>query len=341
MSNDAKVLVTGGLGFIGGYVTLALLDQGRDVVVLARKARPTPEIAFLLRDQTDRFSTEVGSVEDLEQLVEIFTRVRPAVVVHSASNVEVASLFHDPYLAFRSNAGGTVNVLEAARRAGVERVVDISSIGVLPPVQYQPIDAAHPIILPAQGPGSGAYGAAKAAGELFAFAYQRASGLDVRIVRPSAVYGFGMRWHSANYMKQFVEPAVRGERVRVESGGRLPRDYTHVIDVASLTTRLVDCPPGADRVFYAATGSGLVTAAQAAQLVEELVPGSSIEISDEMTPEDEMEASFRGVISIENGRRQLGWEPRYASLREGIVEYIGTYRAFLAAGGPTDPPLDK
>jgi hypothetical protein len=97
-----------------------------------------------------------------------------------------------------------------------------------------------------------------------------------------------MRWHSASYMKQFVEPAARGERVLIESGGRLPR------------------------VFYAATGGTLVTAAQAANLVEELIPGSSVEIADIMTPEDEMGASFRGVISIENARSKLGWEPRYA-----------------------------
>ena len=99
-------------------------------------------------------------------------------------------------------------MLEAARRTGVRRVVDISSIGVLPAIQYQPIDAAHPILLPDQGPGRGAYGAAKAAGELFGFAYRQAYGLDIRIVRPSAVYGLGMQWHSANYMKEFVEPAV-------------------------------------------------------------------------------------------------------------------------------------
>lgn len=331
-----RVLVTGGLGFIGGYVTGALLDAGREVAVLARNRQPTPEIAYLLRDHAGAYATEVGSVEELDQLIEIFARVRPQAVVHSASNVEVASLFNDPYLAFRSNAGGTVNVFEAARRTGVERVVDMSSIGVLPPVRYQPIDAAHPIILPTQGPGSGAYGAAKASGELFGFAFQRAFGLDVRIVRPSAVYGFGMRWHSANYMKQFVEPAVRGEKVRVESGGRLPRDYTHVLDVASLTRHVVDCPEDADRVFYAATGGPLVTAAQAAKLVEELVPGSSIEISDVMTAEDEMEASFRGVISIDNAKRQLGWAPRYASLRDGIRQYVDAYRAYLR-----DVPLDK
>jgi UDP-glucose 4-epimerase len=94
---------------------------------------------------------------------------------------------------------------------------------------------------------------------------------------------------------------------------------------------VVDCPDQADRVFFAATGGPLVTAAQAAALVAELVPGSTIEIADDMTPDDEVEASFRGVLSIENARRQLGWAPRYGSLRDGISEYVTTYRAFLAA----------
>jgi nucleoside-diphosphate-sugar epimerase len=330
MPESGLVLVTGGLGFIGGYVAKALLDGGRPAAVLTRGHTTSAEMRFVLRHHEGALATEFASVEDLPALVDIFTRLRPQTVVHAASNVEVAELYHDPYRAFQTNVAGTLNVYEAARRTGVQRVVDMSSIGVLPPNQYQPIDAAHPIILPRHGPGSGAYGAAKVAGEVFGFAYQQAYGLDVRIVRPSAVYGFGMRWHSANYMKQFVEPAVRGEPVRVASGGRLPRDYTHVVDVAELTVRVIGCDPDADRVFYAATGGPLVTAAEAAALVAGLIPGSSIEIADAMTHEDETEASFRGVISIENARTQLGWAPRFGSLREGIREYIASYRAFLA-----------
>jgi len=53
-----------------------------------------------------------------------------------------------------------------------------------------------------------------------------------------------------------------------------------------------------------------------------------------MSPDDEIEASFRGVISIANARAQLRWTPRFASLREGIQQYIDAYRSFLAAGGP-------
>jgi nucleoside-diphosphate-sugar epimerase len=325
------VLVTCGTGFIGGYVTRALVEMGQAVTVLTRGASITPDMSYVLRDHVSGFAVEIASVEDLPAMIGLFERVRPVAVVHSASNVEVTRLFRDPYMAFQTNVTGTLNILEAARRTGVERVVVMSSIGVLPANQYEPIDAAHPILLADQGPGSGAYGAAKASGELFAFAYRQAYGLDIRIVRPSAVYGLGMRWHSANYMKEFAEPAVRGEKVRVMSGGRLPRDYTHVVDVASLTVRVLECPNDADRIFYAATGGPLVTAAQAARLVSELVPGSSVEVADVMSADDEVEASFRGVISIANAKAQLGWTPRYMSLREGIQQYIDAYRSFLAA----------
>jgi len=93
---------------------------------------------------------------------------------------------------------------------------------------------------------------------------------------------------------------------------------------------VLECRPDADRIFYAATGGPLVTASQAARLVSELVPGSSIEVSDVMSPDDEAEASFRGVISIANAKEQMGWTPKYASLREGIQQYIDAYRSFLA-----------
>jgi nucleoside-diphosphate-sugar epimerase len=85
-----------------------------------------------------------------------------------------------------------------------------------------------------------------------------------------------------------------------------------------------------DRVFYAATGQPLVTAAQAAKLVMEQVAGADIEIGDVLSEDDEVELGFRGVLSIENARRQLGWEPTYSSLRDRIAEYVSAYRDFLA-----------
>jgi nucleoside-diphosphate-sugar epimerase len=330
-TTDRPVLITGGTGFIGSHVARALLDRGRRVC-LADIRGLSPEAKFVLGDHAATVTVEIASIDNWPRLLEVVRDRQPRRIIHIGGIVDPLFLFKNPLVALRVNVEGTVNVLECARLSGVERVVYFSSIGVLPAVQYQPIDAAHPIILPRAGPASGAYGAAKVSGEAFCFAYHQAFGLDFRTIRPSAAYGFGMQWHSANYMKQFVEPAVRGEKVRLAFGGPLPRDYTHVRDIASLTAAVLDAPDHADRVFYAATGRPLVTAAQAAKLVMELVPGADIEVADVLSEDDQVELGFRGVLSIENARRQLGWEPRYGSLRDGIAEYVATYRAFLAGG---------
>ena len=87
----------------------------------------------------------------------------------------------------------------------------------------------------------------------------------------------------------------------------------------------------ADKVFYAATGQALANANDVAKIIADLIPGASIRISDVSTPFDDMEASFRGILSITNAREQLGWTPKFTPLRAGIIEYISRYRDFLAS----------
>jgi nucleoside-diphosphate-sugar epimerase len=229
----------------------------------------------------------------------------------------------------RVNFLGMIHVLEAARLFDVRRIVNFSSIGVLPARQYEPIDGAHPIFLPRDAVPTGVYGASKIAGEAFCFAYNQAFGTDFRTVRPSAVYGFGMQWPI--FVKPMVEGAIRGEKVVFESGGPFPRDYTHAADVAGLAAALLDAPDDADRVFYGATGEPLVTAGELATLVMELVPGSEIEIPDVLTEADQMELPYRGRLSVENSRTQLGWEAKFKSIRDGLEDYIRQYRAFICA----------
>ncbi len=328
-SDNGPVLVLGGTGFIGGYVARTLAASGRKVIAYAR-GRPSPEMEEILGQEPRRLTVTAGSIDNLPGLLATVEQIKPSAIVHVAANVDVPALLRDPFLAFQANLASTINVFEAARLSAVRRVIYFSSIGVLPPVRYQPIDTDHPLILARHGPGTGSYGAAKASGELFSFAYGQAYDLDIRIIRPSAVYGFGMPWHSANNIKQLVEPSVRGEMAELPSGGKLPRDYTHVQDVADLTAAVLNADNDTDKVFYAATGQPLVTASEVAEIIRELLPGASISVSDELSPLDEMEASFRGVLSIVNAQEQLGWTPKYTSLRDGISEYISRYEQYLA-----------
>jgi nucleoside-diphosphate-sugar epimerase len=337
MADVRPVLVTGGAGFAGSYVVRGLLDGG-DRVVVYDLADYRDESRFVIGDHIEDVVTERGSIDNWPAVVAAVERYRPRAIAHLAGIMDVGLLDRNPLLALKVNVEGTCNVLEAARLYGVERVVVFSTIGVHGRKVYEPIDGDHPTVTARDGP-LGAYSAAKLACEAFAYAYNQAFGLDIRIVRPSALYGFGMSWFAPNYVKNIVEPAVLGEPVRLLAGGQVPRDYAHAADLASLVSAVLAGPEDADRVFYAATGRPLRTGGHVAEIVRALVPGAIVEVADEWTDSDTAELRFRGQISIDNGREQLGWNPSFVELERGIEDYIDRFRAYLAAGGvPTPRP---
>lgn len=329
-SERGTVLLTGGAGFVGAYITKVLVEEGYDVCVFDI-AEPTDQGRYLLGDVITRVRYERGPIEDLSSLIELVSLLKPRYIVHTASIMNPLLLMKMPMRGFRVNLEGTINVLEAMRLiGGVERLVYFSSIGVLPTIQYEPIDAAHPVFLPKEGFPTGIYGASKAAGEAFCFAYLHAFGTEFRIIRPSAVYGFGMQWPM--FVKPMVEGALAGEPVRFASGARFPRDYTHAEDIATLTAAMLRAPDDADRIFYGATGAPLVTAAEVADIVRELVPGADIEIKDGFTAEDELELPYRGQMTIEPNRSQLGWAPKH-DIRSGVADFVERYRGYREAVG--------
>ena len=331
------ILVTGGAGFAGSYVVRQLLDDGYDVVVYDL-GDFRPESRFVIGDDVNRIPLERGSIDVWPALFDVVQRYRPGAIVHAANIMDIGLLDRNPMLALNVNVQGAVNVMEAARLLGTGLVIIFSSVAVLGEKRYEPIDSNHPTIAARVGP-LGAYGAAKVASEAFAYAYNQSFGLDTRVVRPSALYGFGMSWYAPNYVKNIVEPAVLGQPVRLRSGGPVPRSYINAADMATLTSKVVSGPSDADRVFFAATDGPLRTGGDVARIVRDLVPGADIEIADTMTDSDRAELPFRGVISIDNARQQLGYEPRYMALEDGIADYIDRFRDFLAAGGqPTPAP---
>ena len=325
----STILITGGCGFIGSHVGRLAAERGDRVVVFDQQGPPT-DVRWLLAPVESGVRFVTGSVDAWPEVMEAVERHRPDAIVHAAAIGNPAVVQHKAHLALRVNVEGSINVLEASRLLGVRRTVLFSSIGALPGIRYQPVDGAHPVILPDEGPGSGFYGASKVAVEAFCFGYHQAFGTDFIVLRPSAVYGFGMR-HPI-FVKPMVEDAVHGRPTRFANGRDFPRDYTHVLDVAQLALRAVDAPAAdvRDRLFYAATGRPLRTAGELAQIVRRVVEGADITIGEGLSETDKLEIRYRGVLSIKNAEEQLGYRPRFARLEDGVEEYVATYRRFHA-----------
>jgi nucleoside-diphosphate-sugar epimerase len=326
--SERVVVVTGGAGFIGGHLVRALRDSGRRVIAFDVRGY-TPEARFVVGDDAD-VPLELGSIADQARVLDVVRRYQPHEIVHLGMILDPAFLALNRSTAFDVNIGGAVNVLEAALAFGVPRVVNFSSIGVLPRVLYEPIDANHPVLLADAGPGTDFYGSTKLAAEALCFAYHQALGVNVRTIRPSAVYGLGMNQY-VGPIKAMVESSVRGEPAHFRYGGAHPRAYTHVRDIAGLVLAMLAAPDGADRTFYGSTGGPLVTTTEVAAIVREVIDGADVEIGEELSASEQAVVAFRGQLSVDNARAQLGWEPAYASLRDGITQYADEYRAFLAA----------
>ena len=168
-----RLLVTGGCGVIGARVVAKLAARGIRPIVL--DARPD---FSLMRDSLDRFDFEQGDVTTLESIEAVIARHRIDRVMHLAAFIdpEMAVL---PFRSFEVNTRGTVNMLEAARRAGVGRVIAASSRAVYGETPrgvgepgYRPLDEEHP-----KRP-VGAYDVTKLAAESIGELYRRVHGLE-------------------------------------------------------------------------------------------------------------------------------------------------------------------
>ena len=189
-----RVLVTGGSGFIGSHVVDKLRARGHEPVIYDLRPSPWHEPATV--------EERLGSITDREALERALHSCDA--VAHLAAVADVNDVHASPEDAERVNARGTVAVLEAARRAGVKRIVYASTIWVYSDCEAEAVD--EETLLPAP---SHLYTSTKLAGELYCKAYQELYGIDYTILRFGIPYG--PRAREAAVIPAFVGRALRGE----------------------------------------------------------------------------------------------------------------------------------
>jgi nucleoside-diphosphate-sugar epimerase len=321
-----KVLVTGGAGFLGGYIMAALEKQGHDAFAFDI-APPGADTLAVSPDIDKRFRS--GQINDIARLFDVCRTEKIEAIIHSAGMVGLEPSLAQPTAFYQTNVMGLVNVCEVARQLGMRRVVYVSSNAAYHKGSGAALVETDPAFSIRDGNPAGHYGTSKMAGEAIGLAYASFQDVDFLSLRITAIYGFGMR--SPMYIKPMVENSVLGRPTRFKTGGRMKRDYTHVLDCADgIVTALQAAPwkAGEQRVINVASGNAR-TAAEVAKIVRDKIPGADIEIGDDLTPLEEQNVKMRASLDISAAKRLLNWSPKWP-LEAGIAEYAETFRRHVS-----------
>ena len=291
MVNARRVLVTGGAGFVGATLVRRLVQSGNSVRVLDNYSTGDPaQLAGVDAELIE------GDIRDVAALDAALTGVQA--VIHLAAAGSVVMSVEDPVMNFDVNVVGTFRVLDAARRAGVQRTVQASTGGALigdatPPVSE--ISLPKPI---------SPYGASKLAGEGYAHAFAHAYGLPTVALRFANVYGpWSARKRGA--MTMFFRAIHAGEPIIIYGDGASSRDYIHVDDISRALELALDSDAPGGTVLHIASGVE-TTVQELADLCRAAagVPDHPIQYRPRRPGEVE-----RNFASYDLARKVLGYEP--------------------------------
>ena len=294
-----KALVTGGSGFIGSHVVDYLRSHGIQVRVFDM-------VMPSFRKDIEYYH---GSLLNTEALLMAMNRID--VIFHLAAVADVNDVYNDPLRSEEINVRGTINLLEAARKTAVKRLVYASTTWVYSDAESEVVDENTPLHAP-----SHLYTATKLAAEYYCRSYSSLFGLESTIVRYGIPYG--PRARPAAVIPIFVRKALNGEPLTIAGDGQQYRKFVYVGDLARGTV-LAMKPVAVNRV-YNLDGTEIVTILDIAKTVQELVGDTEI-VFTEGRPGD-----FSGKeVSSERAERELNWQPKVL-FKEGVRRYIEWYK---------------
>jgi UDP-glucose 4-epimerase len=300
--------VIGGAGFLGSHIVDQLLDtEAREIVVLDNFVRGTRENLETAAEDP-RVSVVDGSVMDRDLLDD---------VMHGADHVfHLAALWlyecvNEPRKAVDVNVVGTFNVIDAAVRAGVRRVVYSSSASVYGNASFTPMTEEHPFNNRTM------YGATKIAGEQFFRAFYEQHGLDYVALRYMNIYGPRMddKGTYVSVIMKVLDRIQAGERPTIFGDGTQVFDFVHVRDVARANI-LAMSAPATDDFFN--IGMGIRTSIR--ELVDMLLEITGSDLVPEYRPSEQMFVTHR-VGSTEKAERDLGFRAE-VPLEEGLRSVV-------------------
>ena len=299
-----KILVTGADGFIGSHVVETLVKSGHDVraFVLYNSFNSwgwLDESDKAIRDSIDIFAGDIRDPHGVDKAVE-----KQEVILNLAALIAIPYSYHSPDTYIDTNIKGTLNILQAARRHGVKRVVQTSTSEVYGTAQYIPIDEAHP--LHPQSP----YAATKVGADQLALSFHASFDVPVGILRPFNTYG--PRQSARAVIPTIISQLANKSKVKL--GSLSPtRDFSFVHDTANgfLAAAQSDAIVGQTINL----GSGFeISIKETAETIAKLMNTKLELVDDEQRVRPENSEVERLHASIEKAKTLLGWQPELKGL---------------------------
>ena len=308
-------LVTGGAGFIGSNLVDELLRRGHRVRVLDNLSTGRPENLAAVRERIDFFNADICNLETIRPC---FAGVD--YVLHLAALPSVPRSVADPISANRVNIEGTLNVLLAAREAGVKRVVFAASSAaygdnpILPRVESHEPRPMSP------------YALTKVAGEYYCQIFTRLYGVEAVALRYFNIFGPRQNPHSqySGVLSKFITAYIKGTTPTIFGDGEQSRDFTYIDNVVDATLRACIAPDAPGKVINVGVG-GRFTLNQTIALLDQI-------FGKQVTPRYDPPRSgdvLHSQADISLARQLLGYEPK-VPYEQGLRKTVEWYRAELA-----------
>lgn len=311
-----KFLVTGADGFIGSHLTEELVKQGYQVRAFAlyNSFNTWGWLDTLPNEIMDNVEVFTGDVRDPNGVKEAMKGCDA--VFHLAALIAIPFSYHSPDTYVDTNIKGTLNVLQAARDLGTDRVLVTSTSEVYGTAQYVPIDEKHPY------QGQSPYSATKIGADRLAESFYRSFDLPVSIVRPFNTYG--PRQSARAVIPTIITQLLAG-KTEIKLGSLTPtRDFNFVKDTANGFIKIYESDKTIGEEINIATQHEISIGQLAEELIRQINPQATIVCDEERLRPEKSEVN-RLLGSNEKILRLTDWKPQY-TFEQGLAETIEFFK---------------
>ena len=311
-----KILVTGADGFIGSHLTETLVRAGYEVkaFVLYNSFNSWGWLDHCAADVKGKFEVFAGDIRDPHGVKEAMKGCDA--VLHLAALIAIPYSYHSPDTYVDTNIKGTLNVLQASRELGVQRVIHTSTSEVYGSARFVPITEEHPL------QGQSPYSATKIAADQLAYSFYASFHLPVVVARPFNTYG---PRQSARAVIPTIITQIASGKKEIKLGAVSPtRDFNFVKDTVAGFIAVLESDKGCGEVIN--FGSNFeISVGDTARLIAEVMKADIEILTDEVRLRPTHSEVERLWADNSKARELLGWAPKYAELdgfKRGLAETV-------------------